>query len=323
MLGRIFPDPFIPVLLAVVLLAAVLPVSGAALPLAMALSTIAIVLLFFLHGLRLPREDVRRALAHWRLNGAAFLFCFGVMPLAGFAASLAFAPLLPPVLALGLVYLGVLPSTVQSATTASNMAGGNVAASVIMAALLNLAGILLSPLLFSLLADARGEFVLTGAMLMRILGMLLLPFAAGQIMQPWLRPWALRRRALTVLMDRTAIAIAVYVALSGAVAAGLWAQLGADQLAALAAALALLLIIAFGGAWALGRVLHLPRADGISLFFAGAQKSVAVGAPMATILFPPAMAGTLLLPLISFHIIQLIISAWIAAHLGKMSAVAR
>ena len=48
---------------------------------------------------------------------------------------------------------------------------------------------------------------------------------------------------------------------------------------------------AHGGAWALGAVLKLPRGDRIALLFAAGQKSMALGAPLATVLFPPATAG--------------------------------
>ena len=43
MLARIFPDRFVPVLFATILLASLLPVRGAAVPIASALSTAALV----------------------------------------------------------------------------------------------------------------------------------------------------------------------------------------------------------------------------------------------------------------------------------------
>lgn len=311
----LFPDRFVPILLATVVLAALFPVSGASVPIAASIATGAVVSLFFLHGVRLPRNEVLQALRNWRLHSAIFLFCFGVMPIAGTITYYAFAPVLPPLFALGLVYLGILPSTVQSATTASSMAGGNVAASVVAAALINLVGMLLSPALFALIAGGQGGFAFSVDMVLRIISMLLLPFVAGQIAQRWLRDWAMRHKSLTVQLDRSAIAIAVYVALSGAVVAGLWRTLSMGHVAWLIFALALLLCVSFGGAWALGRVIGLARAESITLLFAGAQKSVAVGAPMAAILFPPAQAGAILLPLIAFHIAQLVLSAWLASWL--------
>ena len=316
MLSRIFPDRFVPLLLGTILLASLLPVRGAAVPVAEAISTAAIVLLFFLNGVRLPRNEVLHGIRNWKLQGAALLFCFGAMALLGLAAQAALAPLLPTTLALGFLFLGILPSTVQSATAATSMAGGNVAASVVAAALLNLTGVALSPLLFALLAGSAGE--IHGAAVLRIVSILLLPFMLGQIVQRWLRPWVLAHRSLATFMDRTAIAIAVYVAFSAAVVAGIWNLLDGREIAIVIGVCALMLALSFGGAWALGALLGLARADRITLLFSGAQKSIAVGAPLAATLFPPAIAGMVLVPILVYHMAQLILSAWIAPVLrGK------
>ncbi|SNS70222.1 bile acid:sodium symporter family protein [Sphingopyxis indica] len=314
MLARLFPDRFVPVLLATILLASLLPVRGAAVPVAQGISTAAIVLLFFLNGVRLPRDEVLHGIRNWKLQGGAFAFCFGAMALLGACAHALAALFLPATLALGFLFLGILPSTVQSATAASSMAGGNVAASVVAAALLNLAGVILSPLLFALLAGSAGE--IHGAAALRIVAILLLPFIAGQLVQRWLRPWVVAHRGLATLMDRSAIATAVYVAFSAAVVGGIWHLLDAREIAIVFGAVAILLALAFGGAWMLGRLLALARADRITLLFSGAQKSLAVGAPLAATLFPSATAGMVLLPILVYHMAQLILSAWIAPALS-------
>jgi len=315
MLARIFPDRFVPVLLATILIASLLPVRGEAVPVAQGVSTAAIVLLFFLNGVRLPRDEVLHGVRNWKLQGAGLAFCFGGMALLGVVAQAATAPFLPATLALGFLFLGILPSTVQSATASSSMAGGNVAASVVAAALLNLTGVIASPLLFAALAGSAGA--ISGAAALRIALILLLPFVAGQAAQRWLRPWVLRHRELATFMDRTSIAIAVYVAFSAAVVGGIWARLDGREIGITFAAVAALLALAFAAAWALGGLLRLRRPDRITLLFAGAQKSIAVGAPLAATLFPPAIAGVVLVPILVYHMAQLILSAWIAPVLNR------
>jgi len=262
---------------------------------------------------RLPRDEVLHGIRNWKLQGSALAFCFGFMALLGLAAQAVTAPMLPATLALGFLFLGILPSTVQSATAASSLAGGNVAASVVAAALLNLSGVALSPLLFAMLAGAEGE--IHGEAALRIVSILLIPFVAGQLVQRWLRPWVLAHRGLATFMDRTAIAIAVYVAFSAAVVAGIWGLLDGREIALVFAAVAALLALSFGGAWTLGGLLKLARPDRITLLFSGAQKSIAVGAPLAATLFPPAIAGMVLVPILVYHMAQLILSAWIAPAL--------
>ena len=109
----------------------------------------------------------------------------------------------------------------------------------------------------------------------------------------------------------------VYVAFSGAVEEGVWGLVGARDWLALLAGIGAFLLFGFGGAWLLGRALRLTRADGIAMLFSGGQKSIAMGAPLAAILFPPAQAGLVLLPVLCYHLLQLVLSAPLAKRLAS------
>lgn len=318
MFARIFADRFVLLLLATILLASLLPVRGDAAETASLISSAAIFLLFFLNGVRLPRDEVLHGVRNWRLQGAIFLFVFGAMPMVGLGMSHLFDNILPATLALGLLFTGILPSTVQSAAAYCALAKGNVAASVVAAALINLVGVVLSPLLFAMLAHV-GEANVSGEAVGRIALILLLPFALGQATQRWFKPWVDRNKSLAMWMDRISIAIAVYVAFSGAVVAGIWSVVRGDELAWLAVALSVMLLAGFGGAWLLGGAMKLPRGDRITMLFSGGQKSIAIGAPLAATIFPPAIAGMVLLPTLAYHMAQLILSAPLATHLAKDS----
>jgi SBF-like CPA transporter family (DUF4137) len=97
---------------------------------------------------------------------------------------------------------------------------------------------------------------------------------------------------------------------------GIWGQLRARDMAALAAFVLLLLVAALASCWLLGRSLGFSREDRITLLFSGAHKSLATGAPMARILFPGATAGLIIVPLMLYHQLQLIVSAWLAVRLA-------
>ena len=184
------------------------------------------------------------------------------------------------------------------------------------AALLSLMGVVLTPLLFAALASTAGVSV-TGDAVIRIMTILLLPFALGQILQKWLRPLVAERKALVTWMDRSAIAIAVYVAFSGAVVDGALGKVSASEFAVLGAAIAAFLAFGFGGAWLVGGLLRLDGPDRRTMLFSGAQKSIAIGAPLAAILFSADRAGIILLPVLIYHLSQLVLSAPLAARLGE------
>lgn len=301
---------------AAILLASLLPVRESAREASQFVSNAAVFLLFLLYGLRLSRRDVMAGLGNHRLLVPLLLWVFGAMALAGWGLWQAGGAFLPPLLALGFLYLGVLPSTVQSATAYSSLAGGNVASSVVAAALINILGVFVSAPLFTLLAGGAAAPIHGGA-LVKVVTMLLLPFIAGQVLQRWLGGWMTAHRQLVAVMDRTSIGIAVYVAFSGAVAGGIWSRVGPGDWAGLLTGCLILLVIGYGGAWLLGRAVKLPRDDRISMLFGGAQKSVAMGAPLATVLFAPSVAGLILLPLLVYHLAQMVVAAPIAARLNR------
>ena len=316
MLARLIPDKFILLLLATIGLATLIPAHGSGLTIVSAISNIAIFSLFFFHGLRLAHEAVWAGLKHWRLQLAVLGFVFGAMPLLGLGASAVIDDAISPSLWVGVLFLCALPSTVQSAIAYSSVAGGNVAASVIAAAMSNLAGVVLTPLVFAALAQVGGAEVDLST-IGRIAALLLLPFALGQIARRWLAAWAERNRGWIGKLDKLTIVITVYVAFSAAVTDGLWGRLDGAEMLRLFAFTCLLLAAAMGGAWALGGALGLAREDRITLLFSGSHKSLATGAPMARILFPAAQAGMIVIPLMIYHQLQLMVSAWIAARLSR------
>ena len=312
-------DPMVRLLLVAILLATFLPVTGEWRPVAQMVSNAAIFLLFLLNGLRLPRDEVLRGIGNARFLLPLVLWCFGAMALAGWGISLAVKDVLPPMVAVGFLYLGTLPSTVQSATAYSSLAGGNVASSVVAAALLNILGVFVTAPLFSAMAGSAGAGFDLNA-LGKVALILLLPFMIGQFAQRWAGQWVKDNRRVVTWMDRISIAIAVYVAFSAAVEQGIWTMLTPSSWGVLLAVVVVLLAFAFAGAWLLGGALSLKRPDRISMMFAGGQKSIAMGAPLAAVLFPPAMAGIVLLPVLTYHLLQLVLSAPLATRLARHSS---
>ncbi len=312
-LAKLFPDRFILLLLATVGLASLIPAQGTGLTIVSHIANLAIFSLFFFHGLRLERKAVWDGVRHWRLQGAVLITGYVILPLIGLALSQALPGLIAPELWLGILFLCALPSTVQAAIASASMAGGNVAASVVAAAISNLAAVILTPLVFAALTRIGGASADLSA-IGRIATLLLLPFTLGQIAQAWLGEWAERRRVWIGRLDRTTILITVYTAFSAAIIQGLWSRIDGQTLVTLLLVVALLLSLAFGSSWLLGRALGLSRPDRITLFYSGAHKSLATGAPMARILFPAATAGMIVIPLMLYHQLQLMISAWLAAR---------
>ena len=278
-------------------------------------SKIAIGLVFFLHGARLPREAVVRGLIHWRLHLLILAVTFGLFPLLCVGATLLPAWITPPELASGIVLLGCLPSTIQSSIAFVGVARGNVPAAVASASASNMLGVFLTPLLANLLMHAKGA--ISAGSFWSIILQLLAPFVAGQLLRPWIGGFVAAHNKTLSKLDRGTILLIVYVAFSGAVVAGVWSRLGVFDLLRLLVLCAVLLAIVLLVTREAARRLGFDTADEIAIVFCGSKKSLASGAPIAAALLTPAAAGIAMIPLMIFHQIQLMACAAIAQRYAK------
>ncbi len=310
-------DGFTIALVATVGLATVLPVQGQIAQGVHWLAEAAIALLFFLHGARLPREEVVAGMSHWRLHLLIFSLTFVAFPLIGWAV-VATLPhsLLPPALAIGVQFLCLLPSTVQSSIAFTSMARGNVAAAVCSSTLSNISGILMTPLLVALFLNVQGG-ALSLDTLQTIAAQLLLPFVAGQLLRRWVGAWAARHKAMLKFTDRGSILLVVYIAFSEAVVNGLWHQVPPAALGMVVLIDCAILAFFLVGTTLLSRRLGFSRADEAVIVFCGSKKSLVSGVPMAGVLFAPATAGLVLLPVMVFHQIQLMVGAVLARRYAE------
>ncbi|MGJ8537466.1 MAG: bile acid:sodium symporter, partial [Parasphingopyxis sp.] len=105
------PDRFIVVLLAMVGVAALLPARDGALDLLGAISTICIVMLFFVHGARLSRQAVLGGFTRLKLHLAIVGFTFLAFPLLGLALTTVAARIVDPAFIPGILFLCALPTT--------------------------------------------------------------------------------------------------------------------------------------------------------------------------------------------------------------------
>jgi len=153
------------------------------------LTTAAIALLFFLHGAKLSRQAIVAGAMHWRLHILIFAWTFVVFPLLGWIAYPAPVPLLGRGLAAGVIYLCVLPGTVQSAIAFTSIARGNIPAAVCAASASSMVGIIITPVLPQLILGADTSALGGGALLTSICKIsvqILLPFVVGHVMRPLL-----------------------------------------------------------------------------------------------------------------------------------------
>jgi len=169
----------------------------------------------------------------------------------------------------------------------------------------------LTPLLVGVLFHTHGGGFSIEA-LEGILLQLLAPFLLGQLLQPFLGRRLGRHKRLTQIIDRGSILMVVYGAFSEAVTGGLWHRLSPTDLVSVAVLDALLLAVVLGFTFFVSGWLGFKREDRINITFCGSKKSLASGAPMANVIFAGQDVGSIVLPLMIFHQIQLMVCAVLA-----------
>ncbi len=317
LLGRI--DRYLLLLIGTVVIAALLPVRGEGALVADVAVSSAIGLLFFLYGVRLVPRAVIDGLLHWRLQSLVFGSTFVLFPILGLMLTAVVRRWLDPALSSGLMFVCVLPSTVQSSIAFTSIARGNVPAALCSASVSNLCGMVVTPLLVALLISANGS-----GFSVRALGdialQLLLPFVLGQAARPLIGGWVLRHARVTSIVDRGSILLVVYVAFSAGMVAGIWQQVDLVSLAIVLLVDIILLGTVLFLTTLASRAAGFGREDEIAIVFCGSKKGLAGGISMANILFPANAVGLVVLPLMLFHQAQLFACATLAQRYARGAA---
>jgi sodium/bile acid cotransporter 7 len=181
----------------------------------------------------------------------------------------------------------------------------------------SLACFVVTPAWLELLVGRTGSSGQTfGALVLRLGLVVALPIVMGQLLRaiPIVREFAVRRRLALGLYTQIGILSMVFV---GAVECGTQLhQLDggvaplAGHIAAMMVLVALVHIVAWFSGYGAGHALGVTREDAIGVAFAGSQKTLMVGLAIAI-----DFGGLAVLPMVAYHVEQLIIDTVLAERL--------
>lgn len=310
------PDPLIVLIILAVILAVIAPARGDFAETFGQLTNVAIAFLFFLYGARLSTQEALNGLKHWRLHLTILAFTFVVYPLIG----IALRPLTAFIshdMYLGILFLTLVPSTVQSSVAFTSIAKGNVAGAIVSASTSNLVGVFITPSLVMLLMVTGGGVHIDTSVFREIALLLLAPFILGQLTRRWVGKFA--QSKATKVVDRGSIAMVVYSAFSKGVVDGIWSSISIWELAFLVAFAAIFVAFMLWLTKKVSEKLGFKRADTVAIEFCGSKKSLATGLPMASVIFASGgtSLGLLILPLMIYHQVQLMMCSWLASRYAQ------
>jgi solute carrier family 10 (sodium/bile acid cotransporter), member 7 len=273
------------------------------------LNNAGVALILFLQGLAMAVERMKTGASNWRLHVIVQSFTFLLFPIVGLAfheITRIIWPSEPSALRDGFLYLCVLPSTVSTSVVLTSVAGGNTPGAIFNAALSNILGVLLTPLLVGLLMQASGQAASFGLLLLKITLLTLVPFLVGMGIRPFVRQWVDARRPILNILSNGVILLIVYTAFCDSVEGRIWEHYGIGlTLDVLLGVVALFTTVSLL-VWMVSRLMKLQRADFIAALFCSVKKTLAMGVPLAQLIFgAKANLGLILLPIMFYHPFQL------------------
>jgi sodium/bile acid cotransporter 7 len=280
------------------------------------ISNFGIALILFLQGLSMPLEKVRRGAGNWQLHVTIQAFTFVIFPIVG-VGSQALLPHLwtdePEAIKQGFLYLCVLPSTVSTSVVLTSVAGGNTAAAILSAAFSNIVGVILTPLLVSFLMHATGHSGDIGPLLVQITLLTLLPFAVGVVLRHFIQLWVDANKRWINPISNGVILFIVYTAFCDSVIEKIWDKYGVI----LTVKVLLTVVFLFGTIslliYLVSQAEKLNREDSIAVYFCSVKKTLAMGVPLAMLIFGSRSdLSLILLPIMFYHPFQLFVNGLLA-----------
>jgi solute carrier family 10 (sodium/bile acid cotransporter), member 7 len=280
------------------------------------LNNIGVALILFVQGLAMAVERMRAGAGNWRLHLLVQGFTFLIFPVVGWAfyeVTRMIWPGEPEALREGFLYLCVLPSTVSTSVVLTTVARGNTAGAIFNAGLSNILGVMLTPLLVRLLMQASDQIASFGPLLLKITLLTLVPFLLGMAGRVVLRHWADQNRRLLNLLSNAVILLIVYTAFCDSVEGRVWERYGIGLTLAVLSAVIVLFSTVSLLVMATSKAVRLSREDFIAALFCSVKKTLAMGVPLAQLIFgAQANLGLILLPIMFYHPFQLFVCGLLA-----------
>ena len=274
--------------------------------------------ILFLMALPLEAGAMWRAMRRPRAVLLAVAINFGLLPLVAWPVSLL---LWPADLAVGLLIAASVPSTLASAAVWTRRAGGNDSVALLVMMITNVSCFLVTPMLVLVMTGAHKELPKSpGEMIVSLALWCVLPVIVAQLLRLWrpLGAWATRHKAPLGVVAQGGI---LSIVLMGAIVAGQRlaalppGEPGAGAWLAMLAAVVAVHLSMLAAGHLLGRWLGLSREDRIAVGFAGSQKTLMVGLHLAN-----TFGGLAILPMVAYHVCQLLVDTVIADRLLKGGA---
>lgn len=279
--------------------------------------TSGIALVFFFYGVKLDPIQLKNGLSNWKLHVLIQSCTFIFFPVIVFFLT-EYIPWIDEDFKLGISYLSALPSTVSASVVMVSIAKGNIAGAIFNASVSSLFGVIFTPAWMGILSEGVDGEINFWASLGDLSLKVLLPVFLGVLSHNLLYPKLKKVLPKLKFVDQSVIMMIVFTSFSESFAQKIFSSYSILTLLGIAAWMLLIfvgvLLLIYGVSFWLGFSLE----DRITALFCGSKKSLVHGVVIGKVIFPdPAVLGLVLLPVMLYHIQQLILGSMLAGYFGR------
>jgi sodium/bile acid cotransporter 7 len=168
--------------------------------------------------------------------------------------------------------------------------------------------------------QAGGQVSSFGPLLLKITLLTLVPFVFGMGIRPFVRQWVDAHRSWLNILSNGVILFIVYTAFCDSVEGRIWEHYGIGlTVKVLAGVIALFTTVSLF-VWAISNAARLGREDFIAALFCSVKKTLAMGVPLAQLIFgAKANLGLILLPIMFYHPFQLFLCGLLANRFSNQN----
>jgi sodium/bile acid cotransporter 7 len=287
-----------------------------------------VALVLFLMALPVEASAMWAAMRRPLAPGLAIAVNFGLLPLFAWGIAIGLGLLPPPLsqsreMVLGILVAATVPSTLASAAVWTRRAGGNDSVAIMVTILTNLSCFLVTPMWLYVMTGqwaGESEALDLGPMIWTLLSLVVLPMTIAQLLRfsARIRSWASAKKIPIGVLAQLGVLSMVTM---GSIQSGMQlreaarGQLVLLEVATMIAAVLTVHVVMLYAGIVMARHLRLGRADQIAVGFAGSQKTLMVGLQIAMEL------GLSVLPMLTYHVGQLLIDTFIADRFREKASV--
>jgi solute carrier family 10 (sodium/bile acid cotransporter), member 7 len=282
---------------------------------------VGIAFVFFFYGVKLDPKQLRAGLSNWRLHLLIQLSTFLIFPVLVYLL-VQMMPWVDPDFQLGISYLSALPSTVSASVVMVSIAGGNLPAAIFNASISSLLGVILTPVWMGILGGGEAGEIDFWSTLGELTLKVILPVTLGVFAHGWLFPRIKGYLPRLKYVDQTVIMAIVFTSFAESFAQKVFSAYQISTLLTIAVTMLGIFILVWLILELISKILNFSIQDRITTLFCGSKKSLVHGVVIGKVIFPdPAILGLVLLPVMLYHIQQLILGSILAGYFGRRNSV--